>query len=211
MYANNYDPIERGYVKSLRLPGGNITGLFTRQPELAEKQVELLTQAFPMVGRVAMFWHTESVEQLIAAERRAKLLGLSVTSIELRRFPEDIDGAFDTVRASGAQMLHVLSTPIFARYRSRFAELAIRNRLPTMFIFKAYVAAGGLMSYGANRYANIRLLATYAAKVLKGTKPADLPLEQPTTYELVINLKTAKAIGVEIPTALLLRADEVIE
>jgi ABC-type uncharacterized transport system substrate-binding protein len=211
MYANNYDPIERGYVKSLRLPGGNITGLFTRQPELAEKQVELLTQAFPMVGRVAMFWHTESVEQLIAAERRAKLLGLSVTSIELRRFPEDIDGAFDTIRASGVQMLHVLSTPIFARYRSRFVEPAIRNRLPTMFIFKAYVAAGGLMSYGANRSANIRLLATYAAKVLQGAKPADLPIEQPTKYELVINLKTAKAIGVEIPTALLLRADEVIE
>jgi putative ABC transport system substrate-binding protein len=211
MYANNYDPIERGYVKSLRSPGGNITGLFTRQPELAEKQVELLTQAFPMKGRMAMFWHTESIEQFIAAERRAKSLGLNVTSIELRRFPEDIDAAFDTVRASGVQMLHVLSTPIFARYRSRFIELAIRDRLPTMFIFKVYVTAGGLMSYGANRPANIRLLATYVAKILKGTKPADLPIEQPTTYELVINLKTAKALGLDVPATLLARADEVIE
>jgi putative tryptophan/tyrosine transport system substrate-binding protein len=211
MYANNYDPIERGYVKSLRSPGGNITGVFTRQPELAEKQVELLTQAFPNAKRVAMFWNTESIEQFNAAQQRAKLLGLTVTSIELRRFPNDLDLAFDTVGASGAQVLHVLSSPVFARYRSRIIELAIRDRLPTMFIFKAYVAAGGLMSYGANRSANIRLLATYAAKILKGAKPADLPVEQPTQYELVINLKTAKAIGVEIPTALLLRADEVIE
>ena len=108
-------------------------------------------------------------------------------------------------------MVHVLSTPVVARYRSRIVELAMRDRLPTMFIFKVYVAAGGLMSYGANRPANIRLLATYAAKILRGAKPADLPVEQPTTYELVINLRTAKAIGVEIPTALLLRADEVIE
>ncbi len=211
MYANNYDPIERGYVKSLRSPGGSITGVFTRQPELAEKQVELLTQAFPTANRVALFWNTESSEQLNAAQQRAKLLGLSVTSVQLRHFPDDIGPAFRTLGESGAQMLLVLSSPVFARYRSQIIELAIRDRLPTMFIFKAYVIAGGLMSYGANRSANIRLLATYAAKVLKGAKPANLPIEQPTTYELVVNLKTAKAIGIEIPTALLLRADEVIE
>jgi putative tryptophan/tyrosine transport system substrate-binding protein len=211
MYANNYDPIERGYVKSLRSPGGNITGVFTRQPELAEKQVELLTQAFPTAHRLAMFWNTESGEQLTAAQRRAELLGLSVTSVQLRHFPDDIDAAFDIVRTNGAQMLHVLSSPVFARYRPRIIELATRDRLPTMFIFKSYVTAGGLMSYGASRAANIRLLATYASKILRGAKPADLPIEQPTKYELIINLKTAKAIGVEIPTALLLRADEVIE
>jgi putative ABC transport system substrate-binding protein len=108
-------------------------------------------------------------------------------------------------------MIHVLSSPVFASYRPQIVEFAIRDRMPTMFIFKGYVLAGGLMSYGSDRSANIRLLATYVAKILKGAKPADLPIEQPTKYELAINLKTAKTIGVEIPTAILLRADEVIE
>jgi putative ABC transport system substrate-binding protein len=211
MYANNYDPIERGYVNSLRAPGGNITGVFTRQPELAEKQVELLTQAFPRASRLAMLWNTESSEQLNAAQRRAEVLGLKVTSLQLQKFPEDIDQAFAAVTAGGVEMLQVLSSPVFARYRSRLLELATQNHLPTMFIFKSYVTAGGLISYGASRAENIRLLATYAINILKGAKPADLPVEQPTKYELVINLKTAKTIGVEIPTALLLRADEVIE
>ena len=211
MYANNYDPIERGYVKSLSSPGGNITGVFTRQPELAEKQVELLTQAFPRASRLAMLWNTESSEQLNAAKRRAEVLGLKVTSLHLQQLPQDIDPAFEAVTASGAEMLQVLSSPVFARYRSRIIDLATRNHLPTMFIFKAYVTAGGLMSYGASRAENIRLLARYVIDILKGAKPADLPVEQPTKYELVINLKTAKTIGVEIPTALLLRADEVIE
>jgi putative tryptophan/tyrosine transport system substrate-binding protein len=211
MYANNYDPIERGYARSLRSPGGNVTGVSTRQPELAEKQVELLTQAFPSATRIAMFWNTESREQFDAAQRRAELLGLSVTSVQLRQFPDDIDPAFGAARADAAQMIHVLSSPVFASYRPQIVEFAIRDRMPTMFIFKGYVLAGGLMSYGSDRSANIRLLATYAAKILKGAKPADLPIEQPTKYELAINLKTARTIGIEIPTALLLRADEVIE
>jgi putative ABC transport system substrate-binding protein len=211
MYANNYDPIERGYVKSLRSPGGNITGVFTRQPELAEKQVELLTQAFPKARGLAMLWNAESIDQLNAAKRRAEMLGLKVTSLQLQQFPDDIDPAFEAIKASGAEMLQVLSSPVFARYRTRIIELAIQNHLPTMFIFKAYVTAGGLISYGASRAENIRLLARYAVNILKGAKPGDLPVEQPTKYELVINLKTAKTIGADIPTALLVRADEVIE
>jgi putative ABC transport system substrate-binding protein len=211
MYANNYDPIERGYVKSLRSPGGNITGVFTRQPELAEKQVELLTQAFPKARGLAMLWNAESIDQLNAAKRRAEMLGLKVTSLQLQQFPDDIDPAFEAIKASGAEMLQVLSSPVFARYRTRIIELAIQNHLPTMFIFKAYVTAGGLISYGASRAENIRLLARYAVNILKGAKPSDLPVEQPTKYELVINLKTAKTIGADIPTALLVRADEVIE
>jgi putative tryptophan/tyrosine transport system substrate-binding protein len=211
MYANNYDPIERGYVKSLRSPGGNITGVFTRQPELAEKQVELLTQAFPKARGLAMLWNAESGDQLNAAKLRAEMLGLKVTSLQLQQFPDDIDPAFEAVKASGAEMLQVLSSPVFARYRTRIIELATQNHLPTMFIFKAYVTAGGLMSYGASRAENIRLLARYAVNILKGAKPGDLPVEQPTKYELVINLKTAKTIGADIPTALLVRADEVIE
>jgi putative ABC transport system substrate-binding protein len=211
MYANNYDPIERGYVKSLKSPGGNITGVFTRQPELAEKQVELLTQGFPNARQLAMLWSTESSGQLDAAQRRAEVLGLKVTALQLENFPADIDPAFEAVKASGAELLQVLSSPVFARYRSRIIALAIQNHLPSMFIFKAYVTAGGLISYGASRSENIRLLARYAGNILKGAKPSDLPVEQPTKYELVINLKTAKAIGADIPTALLLRADEVIE
>jgi putative tryptophan/tyrosine transport system substrate-binding protein len=211
MYANNYDPIERGYVKSLRSPGGNITGVFTRQPELAEKQVELLTQAFPKARGLAMLWNAESIGQLNAAKRRAEMLGLKVTSLQLQQFPDDIDPAFEAIKASGAEMLQVLSSPVFARYRTRIIELAIQNHLPTMFIFKAYVTAGGLISYGASRAENIRLLARYAVNILKGARPGDLPVEQPTKYELVINLKTAKTIGADIPTSLLVRADEVIE
>ena len=211
MYANNYDPIERGYVKSLRSPGGNITGVFTRQPELAEKQVELLTQAFPKARGLAMLWNAELIDQLNAAKRRAEMLGLKVTSLQLQQFPDDIDPAFEAIKASGAEMLQVLSSPVFARYRTRIIELAIQNHLPTMFIFKAYVTAGGLISYGASRAENIRLLARYAVNILKGARPGDLPVEQPTKYELVINLKTAKTIGADIPTSLLVRADEVIE
>jgi putative ABC transport system substrate-binding protein len=138
-------------------------------------------------------------------------LGLKVTSLQLQQFPDDIDPAFEAIKASGAEMLQVLSSPVFARYRTRIIELAIQNHLPTMFIFKAYVTAGGLISYGASRAENIRLLARYAVNILKGARPGDLPVEQPTKYELVINLKTAKTIGADIPTSLLVRADEVIE
>ncbi len=211
VYANNYDPIERGYAKTLSEPGGNITGVFTRQPELAEKQLELLTQAFPTAVRLAMLWNSESVDQFNAARRRATLLGLTVTAVELQKLPEDLDAAFREITDTRAQMLHVLSSPLFAPYRLQISQFAVANRLPAMFIFRSYVEAGGLMSYGADRIAGAKLLGSYVAKILRGAKPGDLPLDQPTKYELTVNLKTAKAIGVEIPTAILLRADEVIE
>jgi ABC-type uncharacterized transport system substrate-binding protein len=211
VYANNYDPIERGYAKTLSEPGGNITGVFTRQPELAEKQLELLTQAFPTAVRLAMLWNSESVDQFNAARRRATLLGLTVTAVELQKLPEDLDAAFREITDTRAQMLHVLSSPLFVPYRLQINQFAVANRLPAMFIFRSYVEAGGLMSYGADRIAGAKLLGSYVAKILRGAKPGDLPLDQPTKYELTVNLKTAKAIGVEIPTAILLRADEVIE
>ena len=130
----------------------------------------------------------------------------------LQKFPEDIDQAFAAVKAGGVEMLQVLSSPVFARYRSRLIELATQeNHLLTMFIFKSYVTAGGLISYGASRAENIRLLARYAINILKGAKPADLPVVQPTKFELVINLKTAKTLGLDLPPSLLARADEVIE
>jgi putative ABC transport system substrate-binding protein len=211
VYANNYDPIERGYAKTLSQPGGNVTGVFTRQPELAEKQLELLTQASPTAVRLAMLWNSESVDQFNAAQRRATLLGLTVTAVELQKLPDDLDAAFRTISDNRAQMLHVLSSPLFFPYRLQISQFAIRNRLPSMFIFRSYAEAGGLMSYGADRIAGAKLLGSYVAKILKGVKPGDLPLDQPTKYEFTVNLKTANAIGIEIPTAILLRADEVIE
>jgi putative ABC transport system substrate-binding protein len=209
--AMNYDPIARGYVKGLPQPGGNITGMFLRQPELAQKQVELLTQAFPDRTRLAMLWDRSSADQFSAAERQAKSLRLEVLPLRLDHPPYDFDAAFRSLAESSAQMLQVLSSQFFVSARQQIAELAIRHRLPAMFIFKTYVEAGGLMSYGVDILTPFRRAGYYAAKILRGAKPSDLPVEQPTTFELVVNLKTAKAIGVELSTAVLLRADEVIE
>jgi ABC-type uncharacterized transport system substrate-binding protein len=207
--ANNYDPIALGHVKSLAKPGGNVTGIFLRQTELAEKQVELLTEAFPDRKRLAMLWDTVSAQQFVHAERRAKSLGLQVQSLELKNPPYNFDVAFQTI--AGAQMLLVLSSPFFGRQSRHITDLAVRNRLPSMFIFKVYVENGGLMSYGADNVAMYRQSASYVAKILQGAKPADLPVELPTKFEFAVNLKTAKAIGVELPTSILLRANDVIE
>ena len=209
--AINYDPIARGYVQSLAQPGGNVTGVVLRQPELAEKQVELLTQAFPNKTRLAVLWDAISADQFDAADRRAKALGLEVGSLKMESRPYDFDAAFRTIAASDPHMLLVLSSPFFSQYRSQIAKLAIQHRLPSMFIFRGYVEVGGLMSYGADPVAMYRHSATYVAKILKGAKPADLPVEQPNKFDMVLNLKTAKTLGIELPTAILLRADDVIE
>jgi len=211
MWANSFDPIARGYVKSLAQPGGNVTGIVSQQTELAAKQVELLTQALPGRTRLAVLWDAISADQFAAAERQAKSLGLDVQSLKLENPPYDFDAAFRSLAAGLPQMLLVLSSPYFGIYRVHIAELAIQQKLPTMFIFKSYAEAGGLISYGVDPSAIFRQLGFYVAKILNGAKPADLPIEQPVKFELVINLKTAKAIGVELSTAIQLRADEVIE
>jgi ABC-type uncharacterized transport system substrate-binding protein len=182
MVAINFDPVARGYVQSLARPGGNITGLVFQQVELAQKQVELLTQAFPERTRLAVLFDALSGQVSAAAEQTAK-----------------------------AQMVLVLSGPFFLPHRARVIELANKHRLPSMFNVKHWAQTGGLMSYGADFPLMLRRAAEYVAKILKGVKAADLPVEQPTKFELVVNLKTAKAIGIELPTAILLRADEVIE
>ena len=211
MIATNFDPIKDGYVKSLARPGGNVTGVFLRQTELAEKQTELLTQAAPDKSRLAVLWDAVSAEQFSAAERRGKALGLQIHSLRLDHPPYDFDGAFRALGKGSPQLLLVLSSPNFAPFRVRIAELAISYRLPAMFIFKTYAQAGGLMSYGADYVQMHRQAAAYVAKILLGAKPADLPVEQPNKFELVINLKTANALGLAIPQSLLLRADEVIQ
>ena len=211
LQAINYDPIERGYVASLARPGGNITGLFFRQAELAAKKVELLAHAFPERTRLGILWDALTADEFSAAERAAKPLNLELRTLKLETAPYDFTAAFRTIAQDGAQMLLVLSSPFFAEHRRQLAELAIEHRLPSMFIFKSYVEAGGLMAYGVDQAAMYRRTGAYVGKILKGTKPADLPVEQPTKFELVINLKTAKMLELTIPDKILARADEVIE
>jgi putative tryptophan/tyrosine transport system substrate-binding protein len=209
--AINYDPIARGYVASLARPGGNITGLFYQQAELAAKKVELLTQAVPGRTSLGILWDALVTDELEAAQRAAKALRLEFHALKLENPPYNFTAAFQTIAQTGAQMLLVLSSPLFALYRRQIAELTIEHRLPTMFTFKTYVAAGGMMSYGVDTLVMHRRTAEFVAKILKGAKPADLPVEQPTKFELAINLKTAKALSVTLPQNMLVAADEVIE
>ena len=211
MLAVNYDPIERGYVTSLAQPGGNITGLVVRPLDLARKQIDLLRQAFPDRDRLAVLYDPLTVDQFTAANQAAKSLNLQVQALKLEIPSYDFAGAFQAAAAGGAQLMMVLSSAAFSKRREELAELAVKHRLPTMFTFKHYVEGGGLMSYGVEYQPMWRRTADYVARILKGAKPAELPIEQPTKFELVVNLKTAKALGITIPNGILLAADEVIE
>jgi putative tryptophan/tyrosine transport system substrate-binding protein len=211
MWANNFDPIAHGYVQSLARPGSSVTGIFTRQPELAAKQVEILKETFPDRTRLTALWDRLSADQMDGAERAAKSLQLGLLAIKLENPPYDIPAVFRRVAETQPQMLAVLSSPLFGPHNKEVVDETLRYRLPAMFTFKYYVEDGGLMSYGVDIQSNFRRLAEYVLKILNGAKPAELPVEQPTKFELVVNLKTAKAIGIELPTSLLLRADEVIE
>jgi len=209
--AVQYDPVARGYVNSLARPGGNITGVFYRQPELAAKQLEILTQAFPQKSRLGVLYDTNSADQFSTAEAAAKSMPLQLLPLKLEKPPYDFSVAFQTIAQEGAQIVLVLSSPFFVDHHHWIAAAAIKHRLPTMFVFRTYVVDGGLMSYGVEQLAMYRRIGVYVAKILKGTKPADLPVEQPTKFELVINLKTATALGVDLPATVLARADELIE
>jgi putative tryptophan/tyrosine transport system substrate-binding protein len=209
--AVNFDPLARGYVASLARPGGNITGVVFQQLELAQKQVELMKEAFPDRTRLAILFDAQSIAQFNTAERAAKSLKFQVQSLKLEDKPYDFDAAFRSMATDGAQMVLVQSSPNFIPYQRKIADLAKAHRLPAMFLVKFYVQDGGLMSYGANFPLMYRRAADYVARILKGAKPSDLPVEQASKFELVVNLKTAKTIGVELPTGILLRAEEVIE
>jgi ABC-type uncharacterized transport system substrate-binding protein len=209
--AANYDPIARGYVAGLARPGGNITGFTYRQTELAQKRVELLAEAFPGRKRMGVLWDASSSESFAAAERTAQALGLRLHALKLENPPYDFDAAFRTMAAGEPEMLLVLSSRFFAPSRAPIAELAVRHRMPAMFTFSAYTRAGGLMSYGVDPIAPWRRASSHVAKILRGARPTELPFEQATTFELAVNLRTAKALAIELPTSILLRADEVIE
>jgi putative ABC transport system substrate-binding protein len=209
--AHNYNPIERGYATSLARPGGIVTGVFALQTELAEKQLELLTRAFPELRRVAILYDAFSADQLGAARRAAGTLRLEIDALKLASPPYDFEAAITRVAGGGGRMLLVLSSPFFMTQRVRIASAAVRHRLPSMFMFRQYVEAGGLMSYGPDVAPIYRRAGEYVARILKGADPGDLPIERAATFELVINLKTAKALGLEVAPDVLARADEVIE
>ena len=209
--ATNYDPIARGYVKSLAQPGGNITGIVFLQTELAAKQVELLAEAFPDRSRLAVLYDEEFGRPVCRCGASGEIAALGRPVAETGEPALRFRCSIPEPRQGSPQMLLVLSSQYFTLSRSHIAELAIQQRLPTMFIFKSYVEAGGLISYGVDPPAMYRQVGFYVAKILNGAKPADLPIQQPVKFELVINLKTAKAIGVDLSTAIQLRADEVIE
>ena len=212
VWANNYDLVARGYVQSLAHPGGSVTGVFTRQPELAAKQVEILKETFPDRTRITVLWDAFSTDQFAGAERAAKSLALTLHAIKLENPPYDIAAVFRRVAESQPQMLLVQSSPLFGPHNKEIVAETLRARLPAMFIFKSYVELGGLhVLWGRHSIELSPTRRRCRQNILNGTKPADLPVEQPTKFELVLNLKTAKAFGLELPTSLLLRADEVIE
>jgi len=211
MIAIDFDPLAHGYVASLARPGGNVTGVFLQQTQLGTKRMELLKASLPKLASVAILWDASAADQFRAAEVAAQSLGLGVQRLDLRSPSYDLPGAFAAAVKEHAGAVFVVTSSLIFRDRVQIAQLAIQNRLPTIFASREWTEAGGLMSYGANLAEMMRQAATYVDKILKGAKPADLPVEQPTKFELVINLKTAKALGLTIPPSLLLRADQVID
>ena len=207
------DPVGSGLVASLAKPGKNVTGVSTLGPELVGKRLQLLKEVIPGISRVAVLSNpTDTAQALLLREAQVAARSLKVRLQVLEaRAPSDFAGAFSAMTKERARGVIILASSMFYAERIRIAELAARSRLPAIYGVKEYAEAGGLMAYGVNLGESFRRSATYVDKILKGAKPADLPVEQPTKFELVINLKAAKALGLTIPPSLLSRADEVIQ
>ena len=211
VFVSLADPVALGVVPSLARPGGNMTGLASEFEELITKQLQLLKEALPKVSRVALLYHPDiSSPILTGAATAARRLGLAVSTLTVSGVTE-FESAFKTARAERAGAIHVLPSPYFNAHRLRLIALAARYRLPAFYEFSNYVQDGGFMSYGPSIDDMFRRMASYVDRILKGAKPSDLPIERPTKFELVINLKTAKALGLTIPPSVLGRADQVIE
>jgi putative ABC transport system substrate-binding protein len=209
------DPIEAGFVTSLAKPGGNVTGLTQVSPQLSGKRLELLKEGFPKASRVAVFVDSALTTQGISwplqeTQSAADALGIKLQSLEIGAPNPDLDGAFRTATKQRVDALIILPGPLVQLHRKRIVDLAAKSRLPAIYGSREFVDAGGLMSYGVSIVDLYRRAATYVDKILKGAKPADLPVEQPTKFEFIINLRTAKQIGVTIPPNVLARADKVI-
>jgi ABC-type uncharacterized transport system substrate-binding protein len=207
------DPVSVGLVASLARPGGNVTGLTTQAPELYAKRLELLKETLPAVERAGMLLNLTSASTKTTAsgmENAARVLGLQIRRLDVRD-PNALDGTFATIRRDRLQAVVIVTDGVMFNQRARIADLAVKNHVPTICEVREFVVTGCLVAYGPSYGALARRAAVYVDKILKGARPADLPVEQPTKFELVINLKTARALGLTIPQSVLLRADEVIE
>jgi putative ABC transport system substrate-binding protein len=214
MAAASSDPVGQGLIATFARPGGNITGLAAAPRELWSKRLEFLKEAVPRVSRVAVLWDANVGPSGLPreAEEAARVLRLQLLPFEVRT-ADDFQGAVEAAVKEKAEALYVTSTPLFSgTRRARLIELVTKHRLPTISMWRDFAEAGGLMTYGPiGLHEQFRRAATYVHRILKGAKPADLPVEQPTKYELVVNLKTARALGLTIPPSVLLQADEVIQ
>jgi putative ABC transport system substrate-binding protein len=207
------DPVAAGLVNSLARPGGNVTGVTRLMRELSGKRLELLKEAIPTIARVGVLSDANNVTSINLFkeyESAARALKIPLQSLEVRGPNPDLEGAFQAVAKARISALITVRNPVLIRNSKRIAELAIKNRLPSMCEGSDFVEAGGLMSYAGNDAENFRRAAVYVDKILKGKKPADLPVEQPTKFEFVINLKTANALNLTIPQSVLFRADKVL-
>jgi putative ABC transport system substrate-binding protein len=211
MLAIDFDPIALGYVTSLARPNGNVTGIFLRQIELTTKRLEVLKDAFPDLRAATAFWDMISADQWRAAQSAAPRLGMQLFGSELSEQPYDYEKALAQAPPDYRDCLFVTVSPFLFRDRARLAEFALRHRAVSVFGFREWVDAGGLLSYGPSLTGIYRRAAEYVDQIARGAKPSELPIEQPTKFEFVLNLKTAKEIGISTSTGLLLRADEVIE
>jgi putative ABC transport system substrate-binding protein len=212
VFAGVADPVGTGLVASLARPGGNTTGVSLQTTDIAGKRLELLREVIPGLRRLAILANTDSAGAALEmgeVQAAARALSLEVIPLEIRQ-AEHITSAFDTLKGR-AEALYVALDPIMSAHRVRIITLALGARLPTLLPFRAFVEAGGLMSYAPNQGDVLRRTADYVDKILRGAKPSDIPVEQPTRFDLVINVTAAKALGLEVPAALLARADEVIE
>jgi putative ABC transport system substrate-binding protein len=212
MIAIDFDPFVRGYVKSLARPGGNITGVFFQQLDLAVKRAQLLKEAFPALSGATVFWDQVSADQWQALKQAAEgALAMHLSGIEFHERPFDYEQALKQAAPEDRAALLVMASPLFALDRARLPEFALQHRMLSAFYTREYVDMGGFFSYGVSFTGMFGHAADYVDRIARGAKPDDLPIEQPTKYELVINLKTAKALGITVPQTMLVAADEVIE
>jgi putative ABC transport system substrate-binding protein len=214
VFANAGDPVGQGFVQSLPRPGGNVTGIaFDASPDITAKQAQLLLEVVPTASRLAVLWNPTSTflhSYWSVLKAAAPALRVSLQPLEVRD-ANGFETAFDSMTSAGADGLIVLSDTFATFHRARLADLAAKHRVPTVYGHSQYVEAGGLMSYGPSLTDTYRHAASYVDKILRGAKPADLPVEQPTKFELIINLKAAKTLGLEVTPMLLARADKVVE
>ncbi len=213
MVSTNEDPIRRGLATSLARPGGNVTGFTVLGPELAGKRLQILKEILPKASRVAILWDRNSlpsVSHVKEAEAAARVLGLRLQSLDVGN-ADALESAFQAAAKGRAQVLMVVTTGFINSHQERIVNLAAKARLPVIYTGSLFTPFGGLMSYSADPVEQFRGAATYVGKILRGAKPADLPIQQPTKFEFIINLKSAKQIGLTIPQSVLARADKIIE